>query len=273
MKRIAAALALGMFLVVGSTFAGTVYTAKTTSEGGRQAAMESSTVKGWVSGDKAKIEFEESGNPMMAKGSYLITKDGGTTMFLVSTKDKTYMKWDMEGMMNMAGGAMKMMNMKITDPVVEKLGEEPDGIVAGLPTMHYKFRTSYAMSMSFMGMNQHTKSVSEDEIWSAPKLVEAALGLWTKRTPPSMGNEEFAKLVKAQMSTIQGFPLKRRTVHTTTDDKGKTQTTTTVMEVTDLQTTVVPDSTFEIPADYKETSMGGEGDDNPMAKMFGGTKK
>jgi hypothetical protein len=272
MKR-QAAIAVIAFLVVSSAFAGTVYTAKTTSEGGKQAAAESSTVKAWVSGDKAKVEFQESGNPMMAKGSYLVTRDGGKTILMVSPKDKTYMKWDMEGMMQFAGGAMKMMNMKISDPVVEKLAEEPDGLVAGLPTIHYRFRTSYATSMSFMGMKQNTKSVLEEDVWSAPKLIEAALGLWLRKTPPSMGNEELAKLVNAQMNKMEGFPLKRRSVRTTTDEKGKAQTVTTVMEVTELLPSIIPDSTFEVPADYKETSMFGEGEDNPMAKMFGGKKK
>lgn len=268
MKRQTTAALVIALLAVASAQAGTVFTARTTSEGGRQAAAESSTVKSWVSGDKAKAVFLESGNPMMPKDSYLITKDGGSTMLLVNPKDKTYMKWDMEGMMKLAGGAMKM---QVTDPKVEKLGQEPDGIVAGLPTIHYRYRTSYTMSMSFMGMTQSTKTKIEDEVWTAPKLVEAALGLWLRKTPPNLGNEDLTKLIKAQMSTMEGFPLKKRSVRTTTDAKGKTETTTTVMEVLSIETTAVPDSTFEIPAGYQETSLLGE--DNPLARMYGGKRK
>jgi hypothetical protein len=176
-------------------------------------------------------------------------------------------------MMQFAGGAMKMMNFKYSDLKVEKLAEGPGGVVAGLPTTHYKFRTSYTMSMSFMGMNQSTKIVKEEEIWSTSKLVEAALGLWLRKSPPKLGDEELDKMIAAETSKIDGFPLKRKTVQTTTDSKGKTETTTTIMEVVELQVTAVPASTFEIPAGYKETSLLGDDENNPLAKMMGGKKR
>jgi len=170
---------------------------------------------------------------------------------------------------------MKMMNMKFSDPKVEALGSEPDGVIAGMPTVHYRFRTTYSMSMSFMMMKKNSKVVKDEEIWAAPKLVEAALGIWLRKAPPKTGNEELDALVKAEMGKVQGFPLKRKTVTVSTDEKGKVETNAVTMEVTELQATAIPDSTFEIPSDYKETSMfGGEGDEsNPMAKMMGGKKK
>lgn len=77
MRKVVTVVALGLFLTAASSFAGVVFTAKTSSEGGRGAQMQASVVKGWTSGDKAKVKFEESGNKMMAKGFYMITKDGG----------------------------------------------------------------------------------------------------------------------------------------------------------------------------------------------------
>jgi hypothetical protein len=280
MRKLGTIVALLLILTAVSASAGVVFSARTTSEGGRGAQMQAAVVKGWASGDKAKVEFEESGNRMMAKGFYMITKDSGKAVFMVNPKDRTYSRWDLDQMMGMAGGAMKMMNMTISDPQVEKLGEDSGGLVVGLPTTHYRFRTSYTMAMNFMGMHRVTKIVEEQEIWATTKLAEAALGIWLRKAPPKFGDEGFDKLVKAEMGKIQGFPLKRKSVRTSTDDKGKTEVTTTLMEVTDLQMVPVPDATFEIPSDYKETSMMGEGagegsqqgGDNPLLKMLNKNK-
>jgi hypothetical protein len=273
------AIVFATLLLAAAASAGVVYTATTSAEGQKGAEMQASKVKGWVAGDNAKVEFETSGNPMMPQGSYMVTTDGGKTLKLVKPKEKTYSTLDMDSMMGMAGGMMKMMNFKFTDPKVEKLAEEPDGLVAGIPTIYYKFRTSYAMEMKFMGMKQASTTVKEEEIWSAPKLIENALGIWLRRTPPKTGSEELDKLVAAEMGKIEGFPLKRVTVSTQTDKKGKSQTTKVTMEVTSLEMSIVPDSTFAIPAGFQEAPLmpmgesDKEGEDNPLTKMFGSGKK
>ena len=266
-------------LVAAQAFAGVYFKSVTKTEGA-QGEMGDSTVKGWMSGDTGKVEFIESGSPITEAGSYLITKDGGKTVYLVNPKEKSYMKWDMESMMGMAGGAMKMMNMKFSEPKVEKLGEDNGGLVAGLPTTHYKVRTSYSMEMKFMGMRKSSAIVTEEDIWSTSELVEAALGMWFKKNPPKTGDAQLDSLIAKQMDTVKGFPLKRITVTTSTDEKGKSQVTKTVMEVKELQAMPVPASTFEIPAGYKETQMfpageeGGEGaGENPFAKILGSKKK
>jgi hypothetical protein len=276
-RALVAAVCLGL-LLSAQAVAGVYYEATTKGEG-RSGQAQAAVVKGWVHGDSARVEFVESGNPMMAEGGYMLTKDGGVNMFFVNPKEKTYSKFDLESMGQMVGGVSKMMNMKFSDVKTEDLGEEMGGVIVGLPTTHYKFRVSYTMSMSFMGMKQNSKIVQDKEVWAAPKLVEAALGIWLRKSPPKMGDEEFDKLVRAQAGKIQGFPLKTITKQTTTDKNGKTETTTTIMEVTKLELDMIPNVSFDVPAGYKEVdmfgAMGGEGKDgeeNPLAKMLGGKK-
>jgi len=278
MRKLSVLGVVVLLVFAAHSFAGVYYVARTTAEGGKGADQQDMIVKAWASGDSGKVVFEESKNPMMGKGTYIITKDGGKTMFLVDPKEKTYMKWDLDSMMGLLGGAMKMMNLKFTDPKVEALGEEPDGLVAGVPTVHYRFRTTYAMSMSFMMMKKNSKVVKDEEIWAATELADAALGIWLRKAPPKTGNEDMDKLIKAEMGKVQGFPLKRKTVTTSTDEKDKKEVTTITMEVTELQMVPVPDSTFEIPSDYKETSLAGTGEgeqgeeSNPLLKMLGPKK-
>jgi len=278
MRKLSVLGVVVLLVFAAHSFAGVYYVAQTTAEGGKSAKQQNMIVKAWASGDSGKVVFEESENPMMGKGTYIITKDGGKTMFLVDPKEKTYMKWDLDSMMGLLGGAMKMMNLKFTDPKVEALGEEPDGLVAGVPTVHYRFRTTYAMSMSFMMMKTNSRVVKEEEIWAATKLADVALGIWLRKAPPKTGNEDMDKLIQAEMSKVKGFPLKRKTMTTSTDEKDKKEVTTITMEVTELQMVPVPDSTFEIPSDYKETSLAGTGEgeqgeeSNPLLKMLGPKK-
>jgi hypothetical protein len=279
-KRIALAVAV-MLVLAAPSFAGVVYSAKTTGEGAKGAEMQSSTVRAWVSEGNAKVLFEASENPMTESGSYLITRDGGQTIYLVNPEDKTFAKWDLEAMMQLASGAMKMVNLKITDPKVEKLGESLGEPIIGVPTTHYKFRTSYGMQMKFFGMSQSNTIVQDEEIWSAPSLLDAGFGIWLRKSPPKTGDDQFDALMRSEMQKMNGFPLKRLTVTTTTDKNGKAQTTRTTMEVTEMQMVPIPASTFEIPPDYKETQLlpSGEGEEgepggeNPLAGLFGKKKK
>ena len=235
--------------------AGLYYEAVTTTQGKGQGDMGDMKVKAWVDGNNAKVEFADSKNEMMKKGTYLLTTDGGTTMYLVNPKEKTYSVWDMGAMMQFAGGAMGMMKMTITEPKVERLLEESGPTMLGYPTTHYKSRTSYVMSMSVIGMKSQSSIVKEQETWATTALADAGFGIWLKNAPKS-GNEELDGLVEAEMGTVKGVPLKSVTVTTTTDTKKKkAETTTTTMEVTTLQPMDVAESNFAIPEGYEEVQL------------------
>jgi Domain of unknown function (DUF4412) len=251
------------------SFAGIHYQAVTTQEGtgptsrhaGERGPTGPTKVESWVSGDKARVEFKEGGgNPMTKSGSYLITKDGGKTLYLVNPEDKTYAKWDLSAMLGAVGGVMNGMGaflkIEFTDPKVEKLAEEDGGTVAGLPTRHYKFRTSYSTKVKVFGLANSSDVTSDQDIWATTKLTDGAMKVWLRAEPPRTGNEQFDKLISAEMEKhrVAGFPLKTVTVTTSTGKKGTT-TRKSTMEVTLLETKPVADSKFEIPGDYKETEM------------------
>jgi len=247
-------------VAVAPAWAGIHYQAATSQEGaGRNNA--DMKVESWVSGDKARIEFHESANPMAKSGTYLITKDGGKTLYLVNPEDKTYALWDMNAMLGVLGGVMNGMGpflkFEFSDPKVEQLSEEDGGTVVGLPTRHYKFRTSYSMKMRVLGMGNSADTVTDEDIWATTKLQDPGLGVWLRHDPPKTGNEHFDKLIaaEAQKKRVSGFPLKTVTTTTTTQKRGKQTVTHRTLEVTLLETKSIPDSTFAIPAGYKETQM------------------
>lgn len=253
-------LAVVFTLAALPSFAGIHYKAVTKTQ---DASNQSSdvAVEGWVTGDKAKVEFKEAGNnPVAKKGAYLISKDGGRTIYFVDPAEKTYAEWDLQAMLGMVGSVMQgmgpLLKVEFSDPKVEKLAEEAGGTISGLPTTHYRYRTSYNMKIKVMGMGQDANVVTEQDVWSTDKLQDVGLGVWLRSDPPRTGNEQFDKLIASEVDKAKGFPLKTVTVSTTTQKKGKQTVTRSTMEVTQLDTSAdVPASSFEIPAGYQETQL------------------
>jgi hypothetical protein len=223
------------------------------------AAAADTTVQGWVDGEKAKIEFSASGNPMTPAGAYLLTQDGGRTVLLVNPEEKTYATWDLEAMLGVVGGVMKgmgpLLKFEVSQPRVEKLAEEDGGSLVGLPTRHYRYRTSYSMQVKVFGMGQENAVVTEQDIWATSQLQDAALGVWLRTGPPKTGNDQLDSLIAAEMGKVTGFPLKSITVSTSTGKRGQKTTTRSVMEVKELRRADVPAATFQLPAGYTETQL------------------
>lgn len=229
---------------------------KTQDASGRSTNV---AVEGWVSGGSAKVVFKDSGSPVFQEGAYLLTKDGGKTLYLVDPKEKTYAVWDLEAMMGMVGGIMQgmgpLLKIEFSEPKVENLGASDGGSVLGLPTRRVRSKTSYSMKVKVLGMGQATDVVSEQDIWATSALSDVGLGVWLRSDPPKTGNAQLDKLIAAEAAKVEGFPLKTVTVSTSTQ-KGRSTTTRSTMEVTMLDTKVtVPEATFEIPAGYQETQM------------------
>ena len=273
-------IALLLLAAAPAALAGIRYTAVTSTEGG--GGNQETTVDAWVDGAAAKVVFRESATPMLEEGSYVVTKDGGKTLYLVNPKEKTYAEWNLDAMLQMVGNMMQamgpMLNFQVDNVEVKELGSGPGPAMHGLATTHTKFHTTYDMKIKVLGMGRTNHVESDQEIWSTQELGDPALGIWLRKEQPT-GFGELDKLVKAEMDKVQGFPLKSVTRTTTTGQKGKReQTTVSTMEVTELDRSAsIPASTFEIPEGYTQSEamvpqQEGEQkeDKNPFSKLFGG---
>ncbi|HYU31999.1 MAG TPA: DUF4412 domain-containing protein [Thermoanaerobaculia bacterium] len=252
-------LALLCALAAAPSFADIHYKSVTRTEtSGKSSSMQA---EGWASGNSARVELKESDNPILKPGSFLLTKDGGQTVYLVNPQEKTYAEWDIREMLGAAGAVMNgmgpLLKMEFSEPKVEKLLEEAGPTIAGLPTRHVRYRTSYTMKMKVLGMGNESSVVNDEDIWVSDRLQDAALSIWLRADPPRTGNEQLDKLIAAGRQKFQGIPLKTVAVTTSTNAKNNKQTTTrTTMEVTELDTKAnVPGSSFEIPAGYEKTEV------------------
>ena len=255
-------LGAAFFVAAAPAFAGIHYKSTTKSDGPRNPGSEVQ-VEGWVSGEKARVEFKDSTGPntMTQKGTYLLTKDGGKTIYLVNPEEKTYGVMDLSAMLGAVGTVMNgmgpLLKIQFSEPKVEKILDEDGGKVAGVAAHHTQYRTSYTTSVKVLGMGRSSAVVSEQDFWTTTKVVDPGMGVWLRAEPPRTGNADFDRLISTEKYKLQGYPLKMVTVTTNTDSKnGKVTTTHSSMEVTELDTSAsVPASSFEIPAGYKEAQM------------------
>lgn len=264
MKKTLIVVAAGV--LAGQVWAGYQITMTTVTEGaprGRQSRDEAnrSTVVMSTDADKARIDFKEGQAPGAGEGSYVITKDAGQTFYMVSPKEKTYMKWDMDSMMNMAGAMGGMMKMEVSDPKVETLLDEAGEPILGYPTRHYRFRTSYRMSMTVMGFRNESSNTRDEDVWATTGLDIATWGAWVKKMP-KVQNAELEKLMQAEMGKLRGMTLRMKSEQTSVDGQGKTNVTHTIMNVTEIKKIGAGDISLDIPADYQEMNLFQRGEED-----------
>jgi hypothetical protein len=232
---------------------GVRFTATTHSEGSysRAISLADNKVEGWVSGANARISIVASHNPMLPARDYLLTRDGGKTVFRVSPKSRSFANWSTGGA---SGASSSVMAMRFENPKVEKISDEASGRIAGVATRHYRFRTTYASEMQLIDVPKKSTITRVEDVWLSTEPGEAGLALWLSREPSKTGDAALDRLLAGQAARLAGFPLRRVTQTTVKDDRGSEQTTLTVLEVTEFRTAKVPDSLFDLPSNFTDAT-------------------
>ncbi|HWC66054.1 MAG TPA: hypothetical protein VG777_08220, partial [Thermoanaerobaculia bacterium] len=127
------------------TFAGVTFTATTRVESpaGRLAGLEDSTVRGWVDGEKGKVEIVESRNPATPKGDVLLTTDGGRTIRYFDLGRRECRLWNGRLPRETRVGPGSPVSTTFVDVRVEKTVDEAGPEIAGFPTRHYRVESAY----------------------------------------------------------------------------------------------------------------------------------
>lgn len=244
-----------LFLLLAAThcFAGMTYIAQTRTITGANDSNGDFRVQGWVSGNRARMEFLQSALPQLESGTYLVSSDGGNTVYFVNPKEKTFELWDISGMIsNMADMMRSMrgeMRVRFEEPKVEKLLEEEGPKIQNLPTRHYRFRTSYKATID-MYDSDTINTVTEEDIWTTNAITEPGVKIFLDRRMSS-GDEQLDHILDKEMSKVVGFPLRRLT-STRQETKKQVTETRSEMNIVELKTVDVPDSVFEVPKGFAE---------------------
>ena len=263
---------VGLLGLSSASFAGVTFTQVTTVDGKKTAVT-----RVFADGANAKMEIVESpDNPFMPPGSYMLATEG--EMLLVNPAARTYARFDssmLDGVAELAG------QMEITDVVFEKTVDDAGETIEGYATRHYQFKSSWKMAMR--GMPIKTESSTVEDLWTTTAIALPAMPVGLGSGMPS---QVTAVAENQGLRQVEGMPLKHVTVQTTKTDmsglgaigglgarlggrmlggggrgggdagagSGDGATTTTI-EVVDIEEGEVPASTFELPSDYRETSL------------------
>jgi len=257
MKKI---LVILIFFSIHS-LAGWEFTSETRSTNDKGETIQKMVVESKVDGSNGKFIFSEAqGSPMGKTGNYLLTNDGGQTMFMVDPVNKSYMPFDMSQLMKMAGGMLNMVQgmvkMEFSEPQITVLEDKSGESIQGLSTHYRKTETTYEMKMKIIGMTRIMDVETLEESWTTTKLGDTAFGAWLRNDPAPTGNEDLDRLITVAMKATKGYPLKLiQTTTTTTWNKKKTKvkdksTTHTQTSVTGLSKKSIPAAQFKIPDDY-----------------------
>lgn len=219
---------------------------------------DKSTMRGQVDGENARIEFLTGKTAGMEKGSYMLTRDGGKTIYLVNPAEKSFMKIDPEKMAATAGEVMNaakgFVDMSFSNPTVETLLDEQGPTLFGLPTRRVKTKTAYTMETRVFGSKNVSQVTREDEMLVTQKMLDPGFNLWMKQRNVRTGNADIDKLIELENARIKGMPLKVDSITRTRDPKGRVETATSSYEITALrQTSAPPASAFVLPEGYKDT--------------------
>lgn len=250
-----------LVLLAAPGWAGYHYRAVTTTEGNN---MDPTTmaVEAWVDGGNAKVVFTEASsdatNPFFGEGKYLLMPDG-TVVYLVDPVEGTYAEFDLTKMLGGLSQAVDsgVMKMDVTNHKVEKLLEEDGGKIHGLDTTHYRYSTSYTMSVGAMGFSRSNDYLIVSDFWTTDQLKGTGFEMWLRKIPRKTGVEAIDVLMQGELGKMTGFPV--RTIQKTTTEGGKKGKRSTSMtsetNLTFLEEQRVAQETFVIDPTFKEIQL------------------
>lgn len=198
-----------------------------------------------------RVEFKESGNPLISDESVIISKDL-KTIYLLNTKDKTYSELNFEELMQSIGGITgSILNLEIENPKVEVKNGTENKTILGYPCKHIIMETSYDMKMKVLFIKSKQKVHYISECWVAPTFP-LILKDWYQERSFKTGIPELDKLIEMETSEIKGMVLKIKRITETKNEKGEITKVYDESEITKIEEKDFPLNYFEIPKDYKK---------------------
>ena len=230
--------------VAAPATAGVYFSAVTTTNG-----AVGTTVRGWVQGDRARVEITESRSPLLKPGRYLLTLDGGRSVYLVDPAERTFSQWTGEAAIWLTGQAGAALSASW-----EKLGEEDGGELVGQPTRYARYRATYPPGAG-AGMRQGGGSVLEEELWFAPELADAALGIWLRPASADAPDGAHVDGSATEVERYRTFPLKRVAVTTSLGRGSARSVVRTTTTITELSVEEVSPGTFKMGSGFREKAL------------------
>lgn len=250
MKRLLVAVALVTIALPGFAAVQYEFTAKTTTQ---DSVLPSTDLSGRVTVDgvRSRVEFL-SGNTY-PPGTYMVSNDGSRRLYFVDPTKQWYTEVNTSGLATaLAASNISIANFKSN---VEQLS---DGrTIAGVDTDHYRITMSYDITVMKKAMSLKQQVRTEIDLWTTLKfgIVHQSI----LNTGFKTGNAELDKVIEAETTKVQGFPMRQTvTIRTSYDLPVKsnlnTPTTRTITRetwVTSIRETNADPAIFTFPSTYR----------------------
>jgi len=254
--RVAAGLVLWQLAVAPVPASPYYYEATTTESLKEKSEPQVTRMRAWVDGPRARIELLEGTRRDLPKGSYLVTKDGGETVYLVHPKKKAYARWELDDVIRDVAERLKqeggLVKLELSDVANETLLEEPAERILDLPSTHRRWRSGYTMKYSVLGIDQERREDSVRDVWFTDRVGGAGFDSLLQPRRLKTGHEGLDKVLAGKLGEARGFTLRSETVTKTRKGNGEEQTRRARTEVTVLRQEAAPPAMFEIPQGYQE---------------------
>lgn len=250
---------------------GTTYEFTIRSQSSQTGNRESVVMKGrgMFAGENARLEILDAsgsggGEMFGSKGSYFLLLDGGKKMILVDPAQKSYMEWDMQGMLagmsKMMGALGGLVRMEMSDVKVEAQSMGSGGVVNGYSTQHVRLVQNYTMNAKVMGRSSTSRVETTTDYYFAPEL-RALVNPFVQNSGAftAMGdmfnNAEYKRQMEAVQSKLTGVPVKSVARSVTTNPDGKQETSIVTTEMTGFQNSDIAAATFAVPSGFQAVEM------------------
>ncbi len=184
-------LVAGSFSLAGEAAAGVYCETETRTGMLSKRRPDVTHARMWVEGDFGKVLFEEkTKDSPLGNGNYLLTQNGGATVYLVNPKDKTYAEFDIGKALGVIGSLSEatggMISITFSRGYGEIMGDIPDEPILGYPTHNIVVRHGFTLTteMKMLGRKTVRKMDMRTEAWVAPGLTDSALSIWLRKTRP-----------------------------------------------------------------------------------------
>ncbi|MCU0285777.1 MAG: DUF4412 domain-containing protein [Acidobacteria bacterium] len=272
MKKFSLLLIVSIFLT-NIVFAGvewtTTMTVKSTEKKGNNLII--SVVSAEKGNLKQTFTTVDKKNTVFFTEGYWLYKANKDLIYIVNEKEKTYMAMSLDDLLQMAGMFGQLVKFEILNQSVntEVLPKET---VLGFSCNHLNIISDYTIKVKFLFIKKTMTIHEVKELWATPDMTGLNdINKMFQRKNFKTGIAELDAMIQKQIAAQKnlGFPVKSITKQTQLGKKGKVEVeTTTTVEITEIKEKSFPDSFFEIPAGYKQITMGEEGGKGGKFKLF-----
>ena len=259
LKRFTIIIVAFFLLQTTAAFAGVMWKTTIVTKG---KAEESTTImQGYAQKGNVREDFVEvpkGKNAMAEKGTYYLYHGDSSMVYLVNPKDKNYMVFSVDSLMQFASSASQFMNLKITNltTAVKELNPET---VATYSCKHIMINSSYDMEMKIVFIKSKSHIDQSKELWATNAIpLQDMAGSYIAKSFKT-GVKDLDALIQKETAAYEnlGFVIKSITTQKTTQGK-KTETSVTETTVSDIIEKNLSTDLFKIPADYERIDLSKE---------------